>query len=50
MEQAFVAFLIGIMAITVFYGIMKLKRMQTAFEANCPRKEEKKDKKVKAEA
>jgi hypothetical protein len=26
------------MAITVFYGVLKLRKMQTTYDANCPLK------------
>ena len=32
------------MATTVFYGVLKLKKMQTLYDANCPPKASKKDK------
>lgn len=38
-ERMLVGLLVVIMATTVFYGILKLKRMQEAYDANCPLKE-----------
>ena len=36
------------MAVTMFYGVLKLKRLQMAFDARCPvKKEEKEEKKTK---
>jgi hypothetical protein len=32
------------MAITVFYGVLKLKKMQTQYDAQCPPKAAKKEK------
>jgi hypothetical protein len=29
------------MAITMFYGVLKLRQMQAAYDANCPPKEPK---------
>lgn len=37
-EQVFGGMLIAMMAITVFYGVLKLKRMQEDFDARCPAK------------
>ena len=37
-EKTFVGILVVAMAITVFYGVLKLKQMQTAYDANCPPK------------
>ena len=34
-----VGLLVVIMATTVFYGVLKLKRMQETYDANCPLKE-----------
>ena len=36
--------LVVLMATTVFYGVLKLKKMQTLYDANCPPKASKKDK------
>lgn len=46
-EKSLVGILVLAMAITVTYGILKLRRMQSAYEARCPVKEKKK--KVKEE-
>jgi hypothetical protein len=40
-EKMFVGALVVGMAITVFYGVLKLKSMQAAFDAQCPPKAEK---------
>jgi hypothetical protein len=37
-EKTLVGVLIVIMAITVFYGVLKLKRMQATYDAHCPPK------------
>lgn len=37
-EKAFVVALVICMAITVFYGVLKLKQMQTTYDAQCPPK------------
>ena len=37
-EKRLVGVLVVIMAITVFYGVLKLKRMQTTYDALCPPK------------
>jgi hypothetical protein len=37
-EKRFAASLIVIMAITVCYGVLKLRQMQTAYDAQCPPK------------
>jgi hypothetical protein len=37
-EKLFVGLLVAIMAITVFYGILKLRQMQATYDANCPPK------------
>jgi hypothetical protein len=37
-EKMFVGALVVAMAITVFYGVLKLKKMQTTFDAQCPPK------------
>ena len=37
-EKRLVSILVIGMAITVFYGVMKLKQMQTVFDVNCPPK------------
>jgi hypothetical protein len=38
LEKTFVVVLISSMAIIVLYGVLKLQRMQTAYDANCPPK------------
>jgi hypothetical protein len=38
MEKRFAALLVVIMAITVFFGVLKLRRMQATYDANCPPK------------
>jgi len=43
-ERIFVVLLVGTMAITVFYGVLKLKQMQMTYDANCPPKEPKEPK------
>jgi hypothetical protein len=37
-ERLFVGILVLSMAATIFYGILKLKRMQATYDANCPQK------------
>ena len=37
-EKVFVGVLVLTMAVTVFYGILKLKRMQATYDAHCPPK------------
>jgi len=37
-EKMFVGILVVTMAITVFYGVLKLRKMQTTYDANCPLK------------
>jgi hypothetical protein len=37
-ERRLVGFLIVVMAITVIYGVLKLKQMQTIYDARCPPK------------
>ena len=37
-EKACVGFLVVAMAITVFYGVLKLRQMQTTYDAHCPPK------------
>jgi hypothetical protein len=37
-EKRFAAILVVAMAITVFYGVLKLRRMQTTYDAQCPAK------------
>ncbi len=44
LEKHFAAALVVIMAFTVLYGVLKLKRMQEIFDANAPHKEKDKDK------
>jgi hypothetical protein len=39
MEMRFAATLVILMVITVFYGILKLKQMQTSYDARSPQKE-----------
>jgi hypothetical protein len=41
MERRFVGILVVAMVITVFYGVLKLRRMQTTYDAHCPPKEPK---------
>ena len=50
-EKAFVGLLVLSMAAAMFYGVMKLKRMQIDYTARCPLppEKEKKDKKEKKE-
>jgi hypothetical protein len=38
LERRFVGLLVVAMAITVFYGVVKLKRLQTRYDACCPPK------------
>src|SRR5271170_663473 len=38
MEKRFAAVLVVIMALTVAYGVLKLRQMQTAYDAHCPPK------------
>jgi len=38
LEKRFAAILVVAMACTVFYGVLKLKRMQTIYDAQCPPK------------
>jgi hypothetical protein len=38
LEKRFAAALIVIMALTVAYGVLKLRQMQTAYDAHCPPK------------
>ena len=38
MERRFVGLLVVAMAITVFYGVLKLRQMQTTYDAHCPPK------------
>jgi len=38
MERRFAALLVVAMAITVLYGVLKLRRMQTIYDARCPPK------------
>lgn len=38
MERRFAGLLVVLMAITVFYGVLKLRQMQTAYDAHCPPK------------
>ena len=47
-ERHLVGALVVIMAITVLYGVLKLRQMQATFDANVPPKE-KKDKKDKGD-
>jgi hypothetical protein len=41
LEKKFSGLLVIIMAITVFYGVLKLRRMQTAYDQRCPPKDKK---------
>lgn len=43
-ERLFVSILVLSMAATIFYGILKLKRMQAAYDANLPQKVPKEEK------
>jgi len=38
MERRFAGTLVVAMVITVFYGVLRLRQMQTAFDAHCPPK------------
>jgi hypothetical protein len=38
MERRFAGLLVVLMAITVFYGVLKLRQMQTAYDSHCPPK------------
>jgi hypothetical protein len=38
MERRFAALLVVVMAITVLYGVLKLRRMQAIYDARCPPK------------
>jgi hypothetical protein len=38
LEKRFAAILVVIMALTVAYGVLKLRQMQTAYDAHCPPK------------
>ncbi len=40
-ERRIAASLVVAMAITVLYGVLKLRQMQTTYDANCPPKDEK---------
>jgi hypothetical protein len=46
-EKTFVGILVGAMAITVTYGVLKLRQMQSAYDARCPVKKDKDKKKDK---
>jgi hypothetical protein len=37
-ERRFAGLLVVAMAITVFYGVLKLRQMQATYDANCPPK------------
>jgi hypothetical protein len=41
LEKRFASVLVLVMAITVFYGVLKLRRMQAAYDAHCPPKDPK---------
>jgi hypothetical protein len=41
-EKAFAALLVCAMALTVLYGVLKLRQMQTIYDARCPQKPAKK--------
>lgn len=43
-EQVFTGLLVAMMALTVFYGVLKLKQMQTVYNEHCPKKPAKKAK------
>ena len=38
LEKRFGAALVVMMALTVAYGVLKLRQMQTAYDAHCPPK------------
>ena len=44
LEKRFAGVLVVVMAFTVLYGVLKLKRMQETFDANAPHKDKDKDK------
>ena len=48
LEKLAVGFLVILMTVTVFYGVLKLKRLQSVFEANAPAKAPKEGKDAKA--
>ncbi len=37
-EKAFVGILVLAMVVTVFYGVLKLRRLQTLYDAHAPQK------------
>ena len=41
MEKRFAALLVSIMAVTVLFGVLKLRRMQAMYDADCPPKDPK---------
>jgi hypothetical protein len=41
LEKRFASLLVGIMAITALYGVLKLRQMQATYDAHCPPKEAK---------
>jgi hypothetical protein len=41
MEKTAVSILVITMLITVFYGVLKLRQMQTTYDTHCPTKESK---------
>jgi hypothetical protein len=41
MEKRFAALLVAVMATTVLFGVLKLRRMQATYDTNCPPKAEK---------
>jgi hypothetical protein len=41
MERHFAGALVVVMAVTVLYGVLKLRQMQTIYDANCPPKDPK---------
>ncbi len=41
MEKKFAALLVGMMAMTVLFGVLKLKQLQTTYDAHCPPKDPK---------
>ena len=47
-EEAFSGFLVTLMTITVFYGVLKLKRLQAVYEAHAPAKPAKEAKAAEA--
>ncbi len=48
MEEVATGFLVVLMTATVFYGVLKLKRLQDVYEAHVPAKAPKEGKEAKA--